>query len=607
VSQPLGSYPLPPVEGVTRRGVGKTPLQGEATLAPDVDTLTGRKITVPDRIDRRSFLARGAVGAAGVAAAGMGGGGLLAACSSGSGPGATKGTGSRNGITSATPKKGGTLRFGVEAEEQSFDPAVGRFDETGVLYARTVFDPLTIIASDGSVQPYLAKSVTPNEDYSIWTIGVRPGVLFHDGTTCDANAIAGSIEHFLTGELGITLNPVLAKTHAITASADTVTITLNQPWVPFPTYLTGGIGGQGGYIIAPSMIADTANGGMKPVGTGPFVFNDWIVNEHFSANRNAHYWRTGTPYLDQIVYMPIVDADSRASALEAGTIDLMHTDVPEVILRFRDNSSYNYIDDSHTVIGEPDMNFIMCNLAKPPMDNIKVRQAMAMAISSQQYSTIVDKGVNAPTNQPFVAGSPYYTPDPGYPAYNPTAAKALVKEIQNETGQPVAFTLSSTTSASSVQAAEFLQAKLNDVGMQVTLAQIQQADEINDALAGKFQAVGWRQFAAVDPDLNYLWWSPTEIFGSVNPNFAQNKDPQMEVLLQQGRRSTDPAVRAKAYQQIAQRLNKDLPYIWNDRATWAIVSASNVQNFNNPVTPAGGKAFGMIVGTIWTSQIWLDT
>jgi peptide/nickel transport system substrate-binding protein len=232
---------------------------------------------------------------------------------------------------------------------------------------------------------------------------------------------------------------------------------------------------------------------------------------------------------------------------------------------------------------------------------------MAMAINSRDYSKIVDKSVNAPTNQPFIAGSAYYAPDSGYPAYNPTAAAALVKEVAAEIGKPVAFTLISTPDPSSVTAAEYMQNRLQAVGMQVTLSQIQESVEINDALAGQYQTASWRQFAAVDPDLNYLWWSPTEIFGSLNPNFAQNKDPEMEVLLQQGRRSTDPAVRAKAYQQIAQRLNKDLPYIWNDRATWAIVSASNVQNFNNPTTPAGGKAYGMIVGTIWSPQIWIDT
>jgi ABC-type transport system substrate-binding protein len=548
------------------------------------------------------------VGAAGVAAAGMGAGGLLAACSSGSGPSnAAKPTGSRNGITSAAPKKGGSITFGTEDEDQSFDPATGRFDETGVLYARTVFDPLTIVAADGSVQPYLAQSVTPNEDYSVWTIGVRPGVLFHDGTTCDAKAIAGSLEHYLTGELGISLSPVLAKTNAITAGTDTVTITLNQSWVPFPAYLTGGIGGQGGYIVAPAMIAEGANAGMKPIGTGPFVFKEWVPNDHFTSTANPHYWRPGYPYLDEVTYRPITDADSRASALMAGNIDIMHTDLPEVILQFRDNDGFSYIDDSQGVVGEPDMNFIMCNLAMPPMDNIKVRQAMAMAISSKEYSTIIDKGVNAPTNQPFIAGSPYYAPDSGYPAYDPTKAAALVKEVEAETGKPVEFTLIETPDASSVQAAQYLQNRLQAVGMKVSLTQYQESVEINNALAGTYQAALWRQFAAVDPDLNYLWWSPTEIFGSLNPNFAQNKDPIIQQLLETGRTSTVPATRAKAYQQIAQRLNVDLPYIWNDRATWAIVSASNVQNFNNPTTPSGGKGYGMIAGTIWTPQIWIDT
>src|SRR5580704_14244857 len=243
------------------------------------------------------------MGAAGLAAAGVGAGGLVTACSSNAPSGGDDQSDknrSRNGISNAAPKRGGSLVFGTVDEDQSFDPAVGRFDETGILYARTVFDPLTIVADDGSVQPYLAKSVTPNEDYSVWTIGVRPGVLFHDGTPCDAAAIAGSIEHFLTGELGITLSPSLAKTNAISVtSPDTVTITLNQPWVPFPAYLTGGIGGQGGYIVAPAMIANK-NGGMHPIGTGPFVYQDWVPNAHFTSKRNPHYWRPGLPYLDAV-------------------------------------------------------------------------------------------------------------------------------------------------------------------------------------------------------------------------------------------------------------------------------------------------------------------
>jgi len=314
------------------------------------------------------------------------------------------------------------------------------------------------------------------------------------------------------------------------------------------------------------------------------------------------------PYLDSVTYRPIIDAQQRANALLAGNIDIMHTDLPESMLNFKDNASYGFLDDSAHIVGEPDMNFIMCNLADPAMKDIRVRQAMAMAINAKQYSQVVDKSVNPPTNQPFVPNTPYYLTDAGYPAYNPTKATALVKQLESETGKPVAFTLQSTTSGYSIQVVQFLQSQLEAVGMKVTLTQVQQADQINNALGGLFQATSWRQFAAVDPDLNYLWWSPTEIFGtgpsSLATNFARNTDPLIETYLQQGRTSTDPATRATAYQQVAKRLNADLPYIWQDRATWAIVARSDVQNWNNPTTPEGAKAYGMIVGTIWTPQIW---
>ncbi len=559
---------------------------------------------MPDRIDRRSFIARGLVAAGGVAAAG-GAGSLLEACSSGS-PSGGSASGPRNGISSATPKRGGSIVFGVEAEEEGFDPGSDHFDETGVQYMRTVFDPLTIIAEDGSVQPYLAKAVTPNEDYSVWTVTPRPGVNFHDGTPCDAAAIAGSLHHFKQGLLGITWTPVTD----ISVQNGTVVITLDQPWVPFNAYLAGGIGGQPGYIIAPSQIANP-NGSAKPVGTGPFRFKEWEPNDHFTAVRNTSYWRSGYPYLDSVTYRPISDPQQRANSLLAGTIDIMHTDLPESVLQFKGDASYGFLDDSEHIVGEPDMNFVMINCQDPLMSDIRVRQAMAMAINPRQYSTVVDKGVNPPVNQPFIPGTPYYVSDAGFPAFNPSAARKLVEDVARDTGKPVAFTLSSTPAAYSVTAVQFIASQLEAVGMKVTLTQVQQSQQINEALDGTYQTTSWRQFAATDPDLNYLWWSPTEIFGTgptaIAPNFARNKDDEIETLLQQGRRSTDPSVRAQAYQAVAKRINQDLPYIWQDRTTWSIVASSKVQNFNNPTTPAGGKAYGMIAGCVWTPQIWLST
>ena len=94
--------------------------------------------------------------------------------------------------------------------------------------------------------------------------------------------------------------------------------------------------------------------------------------------------------------------------------------------------------------------------------------------------------------------------------------------------------------------------------------------------------------------------------GSLSINMARNVDPTLQAALQQGRATTDPALRAKAYQTVNKRMALDLPYLWLDRAVWSVESTLKVQNWNNPTTPSGSKAYGMIGGSIWPTQIWLS-
>jgi ABC-type transport system substrate-binding protein len=119
-------------------------------------------------LDRRTFLA---------GAAAVGAGGILAACgSSGSskaGGSTGSGTKATPGVSNATPKKGGTLNIGTEAEDNGFNPTIASWDVTGLMYGACLFDPIAYVASDGSVKPYLAQAITPNADYTQWTIKLR--------------------------------------------------------------------------------------------------------------------------------------------------------------------------------------------------------------------------------------------------------------------------------------------------------------------------------------------------------------------------------------------------------------------------------------------------
>ena len=105
-----------------------------------------------------------------------------------------------------------------------------------------------------------------------------------------------------------------------------VTVTMKSPWVPFNYYLTGGIGGQFAFIAEPTWLASQSQ--TNPIGTGPFVFQEWNPNDHFTATKNPHYWRPGLPYLDSITYKPITDPDQMLTSLTSGAVDIMHSERP---------------------------------------------------------------------------------------------------------------------------------------------------------------------------------------------------------------------------------------------------------------------------------------
>jgi peptide/nickel transport system substrate-binding protein len=361
--------------------------------------------------DRRSFMAGGL--ALGAGAAILGGLEGEAGASQTNGPGL-------NGVSTARPVKGGSLTFGIDTEESGFDPSTARWDEGGFLYGRSVMDPLAIVNASGGVEPYLAQSITNNEDFTSFTINLRPGIVFHDGTPLDANALHLNIEKQSTSVL---TGPAFADQIASASVTGplAVTIAMKTSWAPFPFYLAQA---QTGYIAAPAML-NSSTGTSHPIGTGPFVFQDWIPNSHMTATRNPHYWRKGLPYLSSITFKPIIDPNARADALETGEVDIMHTNSPSSLLQFRGDKKWAYYDNSGQVVGQPTVQCIMLNTATAPFNNKTLRTAMAMCINQAQFSKVINKGIDAPMSGLFIPGSEYYSTTT-YPKYNPTQAAKLV-------------------------------------------------------------------------------------------------------------------------------------------------------------------------------------
>jgi peptide/nickel transport system substrate-binding protein len=498
----------------------------------------------------------------------------------------------------AAPRRGGSVRFATEAETNSFDPRQGAWDSTGLLYAGTVFDPLFTQAADGTVKPYLARSITPNADYTQWTLNLRPGVTFHDGSPLDAATVKvnldGSARSPLTGPYLFNM----VGTRVIDPL--TLLVTMNTPWVPFPIYLTR----QLGYMAGLKQLADTS-GRARPIGTGPYVFKEWLPGDHFTAVRNPAYWRPGLPYLDAITYRPIPDPRSRASSLEAGDVDVVHSSDTQNVADLVHDASFHRVTDLDSTLGEPDQLFIMLNTAVPPLNDLRVRKALAHATDRQRLIAALYNGLTRPADGPFPPGSPYYAAT-GYPGYDPARARALVAEYQREKG-PISFTFATVNTAKGRLRNELMQAMWREVGIQTDIVPVEQSPLILTAITGSYQACGWRQFNSPDPDANYVSWSGSTAspVGKQALNFARNRDAQLDAALEAGRTQVDPQVRAAAYRLVAARLGADVPYLWVTPAVWIVAARGPVGGLGRPTLPDGGRARGMISGVVPTAELWL--
>jgi peptide/nickel transport system substrate-binding protein len=548
---------------------------------------------------RRTFLGRGAATTGALA---LGAAGLAAGSSGGPAWAATRTSGSRPGFGSGSPRRGGSATVGIIADIDGFYPPANHWDTNGFLYANTIYDPLMAVAADGTVQPYLAQSMTPNATYTEWTMTLRPGIVFSDGSALTSAVVKANYDaldaSLLTGQA------LKGVTGLATPDDLTVVYSFSAPRPRFPASLTTQIG----YVVGQAMIdqASSGNGAPTPVGTGPFVYSSWVPNSQFVATRNPHYWRKGYPYLDQITYKPIPDDTQRAATLQSGGVDLIITTDPQSFKQFTGNSQYQVVDSLTKVIGEPTVAFIMLNTAVAPTNDLRVRQALAKALDVSQVLKIFGGGYTKPINGLFLPGSEYYA-NTGYPTYNLNDAKALVKQYKAQHGTPK-LQLTTVPDPRLEQVVAVIQQMWNQAGFDISIGTTEQATLITDFIEGKYQAATSYQFGAVDPDINYVWFSTTTVAppGSIALNFARNSDPQIEAALQAGRVSTTQAARVAAYRKLNRRLAADLPYLWLEQYPFAAIGAERIQNFAGLTLPNGAKGYGFDEGIMFPTQIWLN-
>jgi peptide/nickel transport system substrate-binding protein len=528
-----------------------------------------------------------------------------AACGGGDdGDGEVK-AGAQSDVTEAgDPVEGGSITIGLEAETNSWLPSEGTFNQPGLTIAHAIYDPLMQRAEDGSVQPYLAESLEANDDLTEYTLKLREGVQFHDGTPLNAEALKTVFDDYLKAPTS-RLAASLAEVESMDVVDEyTVVYNLTETNASFPDALIT----AAGWPFSPTAAAAAGpDAGANPVGTGPFVFDSWQRDSKLVVKKNPNYWQSGLPHLDEITFRPIPDEDTRLSSLQSGDIDVMQSLRQSTVLRARELDGVSNYENLGSNAGATTLNTTL-----PPFDDVRVRQALAHALDQDSLiATLGGDGITPPSTQFFSEDSPYWSEKvaDAYPAYDVEKAQELYDDYINDpdrsdgepVGTPLSFTFRCPPDPSLNELSQLIQSFWTAIGAQVELEQLEQAAWIQRMLSRDYETGCTRVGGDSDP---YLLLDGAFTEGPLNMSAYQDPriDEQLEIL--KGTRDIDE--RKAAIEEIGLVLNEEAVHTYVGGTLTVLAGRDAVKNIDGWVFPDGStKGTGAAnADTMW-AHVWV--
>ena len=492
------------------------------------------------------------------------------------------------------PVYGGTLFVGLEAETPGgWNPATQSCAVSCHTIMRAIFDPLTIADANGEPQPYLLESFESNEDFTVWTFRMRPGITFHDGTPANAAALATHFQNLLSGALpGQTLRRLTGW-----EVIDDLTLELYSE-VSFAG-LPGGLTGQLGYLAAPSQYADP-DGAANPVGTGPFVFKSWIPDQELVVERNAGYWRTdaagrSVPYLDRIVFRPIVESDSRKVALQLGDIHVTHSDTGLDFDHYREN--FNTVEERSFL----QTHHLLLNNAVPPFNDLDARRALAHCTDHETYNLLRTGGNFDIANGPFSPNTPGHLADNGFPTFDIEAGRALWAQLPD----PGAVVLGTTNAPFDRTSAELLARMWDDCGIEVRISQLDQSALITNAVLGNFQVNLWRNHDGISLASERVWWHSNFTTG-LALNLGRIRNEILDATLDEATVTTDRDELRRIAEDVNRILAEGVHNIWMHWVRWILPHREEVQNLARITLPDGQELLSILRGRAFLTETWIN-
>ncbi|WP_205737635.1 ABC transporter substrate-binding protein [Granulosicoccus antarcticus] len=488
-----------------------------------------------------------------------------------------------------TPQSGGTLNAVVQPEPPGLMLGILQNGPTQNV-AGQIYEGLLRYDENLDAMPSLAKEWSISDDGLTYTFHLEEGVKWHDGEPFTSADVVFSIDVFLP-ETNTRLRNNMQRLESITAPDDnTVVFKLSAPFGPFL-----GVFEAGSAPIIPKHIYEGTDfknnpANNTPIGTGPFKFDKWEKGSYIHLVKNEEYYLEGKPYLDDIYYHIIPDAASRSIAYETGKVDLLpggsieNFDVERLLAMDNTCSS----DKGWEFFGP--LSWLWMNNASGPLADVRIRQAVSLAIDREFALNALWNGVGKVASGPVSSSTRFYDSNLPELAYDPDKARQLLKDAgyDGETLRLLPLPYGETWQ----RWAEAVKQNLSEVGINVELIATD-AGGWNQKLAERDYDLAFTYlYQYGDPDLGV---SRTYISTNAEPGSPWNNvsgyiNEEVDALFAEASAAGDAEQRQELYSKVQAKLVEEAPVAWLLELSFPTIYRCSVQN---PINTATGVNDGM--------------
>ncbi|MEV6628211.1 ABC transporter substrate-binding protein, partial [Amycolatopsis sp. NPDC051114] len=442
---------------------------------------------------------------------------------------------------------GSVLRVAQIADPKTLDPQK-QGDMTSMNVLTNMFDTLTTRGPDNRLVPGLALEWS-SPDPLTWRFKLRPGVEFHNGEPCDANAVAFSINRLLDPA---TKSPIVELRYVKQAVAvDDLTVDLRcaqpDPIIPAKVSLFGGV------AVPPGYLKQVGNAGFAkhPVGTGPFTFADFQRDHRLRMRANPAYWG-GRPAYDELVFLPMPDPSSALASLQSDEVDIVANLTPDAALQLQ---GYKGV----AIRNFPGIrtSYLSLDTTSGPLRDVRVRRALNHAVDVPLLiKAVLDgKAREVPTMFPRES----FGFDPSIAPF--TRDVGLAKQLLAEAGFPDGFDTSLTAQTADGNLAEAISGLLARVGVRARVDLVDAGTYSSRLTSSNRGALGPIYLAA---STGWTLDAESLVQSNVRHDRRQSRwhNAEADRLVDAEEQSLVPADRQRAFTGLQRLLKQEAPFVF---------------------------------------------